>query len=103
VSIAFSPMAVYDIDDAAETLELGRQGSGARFRADLQKVLARLERLPESGAEYEPPSPNYPGLRQMQLIKFWRYTVYYQPTADGIFVVRCLHGSRNVSAIFGSP
>jgi plasmid stabilization system protein ParE len=101
VSIDFTPHAVYDIDDAAERLETRRGGAGARFRRDLQELFVRLERLPQSAEEYEPPSPRFPGLRVAQLSRFKHYAVYYQPTADGILVVRCLHGSRNISAIFG--
>jgi len=103
VSIDFTPHAVYDIDDASERLVIRRGGAGTRFRHDLLELLDRLERLLQSAAEYEPPSPLFPGLRVAQLSKYKRYAVYYQPTADGILVVRCLHCSRNVSVIFGPP
>lgn len=101
MSVNFTPLAVYDIDTAAETLEAGRNGGGQRFREDLAKLLARLERLPESAPSYEPPSPRYPGLRVARLAKFHRYSVYYVITPEGILVVRCVHGSRNIAAIFG--
>lgn len=37
---------------------------------------------------------------QAQLTMFEYYAVYYQPTADGILVVRVLHTSHHVAAIF---
>lgn len=100
MSIDFTPHALYDIDNAAEYLEVERAGGGTRFRNDLQQLLDRLERLPASAALLEPPSSAYSGLRQSQLRVFVHYAVYYQPTADGILVVRILHTSRNVAAIF---
>jgi len=101
VNIDFTPHAVYDIDTAAEYLEVEKEGGGARFRNDLDRVLDRLQRLPESAGLLEPPSARHPGLRVTRLSKFRRYAIYYQHSADGILVVRVLHGSRNVAAIFG--
>jgi toxin ParE1/3/4 len=100
VSIGFTPLAVSDIDTAADYLESERKGSGTRFRDDLIKLLDRLEALPESAALYEPPSPRHPGLRVAQLLKFRKYCVFYLTVPDGIHVVRCLHGARNVAAMF---
>jgi plasmid stabilization system protein ParE len=93
---------VYDIDTAAEQLEADRVGGGARFRENLSTLLARLERFPESAAVYESPSPRYAGLRTAQLSKFRNHAVYYVVTPEGILVVRVLHASRNVAAIFNS-
>jgi toxin ParE1/3/4 len=101
VSVDFTPHAVYDIDTASEYLEAEREGGGPQFRHDLARLLARLERLPESAPLFEPPRPRYPGLRIARLHKFRHYTVYYQPVPGGILVVRCLHGARNIDAIFG--
>jgi plasmid stabilization system protein ParE len=101
VSIDFTPHAVYDIDNAVEYLEVEKVGGGSRFRTELTHLLTRLEQLPESAPLYEPPSPKQPGLRVAQLSKFDRYAVFYRPTPDGILVVRVLHTSRNIAAIFG--
>ena len=101
MSIDFTPLAVYDLDTTSEYLENGQPGGGSGFRANLAKLLEQLERFPESGALYEPPSPRYPGLRVAQLSKFRRYAVYYRPTTAGLLVVRCLNSSRNIGAIFG--
>lgn len=101
MTIDFTPHAVYDIDSAAEYLEVEKDGGGARFKADLTKVLDRLEQFPESAELFDPPAEKQPGLRVTVLSKFDRYTVYYRPTPDGILVVRVLHGSRNAAVIFG--
>ncbi len=101
MSIDFTPHATYDIDTIAEYLEAGRVGGGHRFQDALSRALARLERLPESAAVFEPPSPLYPGLRVARVSsRYQHYAVFYQPTADGVLVVRVLHTSRDIGAIF---
>ncbi|VTU02302.1 Plasmid stabilization system protein OS=Singulisphaera acidiphila (strain ATCC BAA-1392 / DSM 18658 / VKM B-2454 / MOB10) GN=Sinac_3255 PE=4 SV=1: Plasmid_stabil [Gemmataceae bacterium] len=100
MSIDFTPHAVYDIDTASEYLEAEKAGGGGRFRADLTQLLAQLELLPEAADLHDPPNPRHPGLRFRQLPVFWHYAVYYRPVPDGILVVRVLHTSRNVAAIF---
>jgi plasmid stabilization system protein ParE len=100
VSIDFTPHAVYDIDTVAEYLETARPGTGTRFRDELQAVLARLERLPQSAALLDPPSTRYPGVRVASVSRFKHYAVFYLPTNDGILVVRILHTSRDATAIF---
>jgi toxin ParE1/3/4 len=100
VSIDYTPHAIYDIDTISETLEAGRTGGGTRFQSELQTLLARLERFPDSSGLYDPPSPTFPNLRVARLSRFRHHAVFYQPTSDGILVVRVLHTSRNVDLIF---
>ena len=101
MSIGYTPHATHDIDTVAEYLEVGRVGGGRRFQDALRRTLAHLERLPESAAEFDPPTAQYPSLRVTRVSKrYHHYAVFYQPTADGILVVRVLHNSRNIAAIF---
>ena len=101
MSVDFTPHAVYDIDLISDYLDAGRAGGGNRFQSGLQQTLARLELFPESGGLFEPPSNRHPNLRVAPVSRFRSYAVFYQPTADGILVVRVLHNSRNAGAIFG--
>lgn len=99
MSIDFTPHAVYDIDTISEALEAGRTGGGSRFQNELQTLLARLERFPESSGLYDSPSALFPNLRVARLSRFRHHAVFYQPTPDGILVIRVLHTSRNVDLI----
>ena len=89
MSIGYTPHAAHDIDTVAEYLEAGRVGGGGRFQAALRRALARLERLPESAAEIEPPSPLYPGLRVTQLKKFDHYSVFSSQRPMGFSSFAC--------------
>lgn len=101
MSVDFTPHAVYDIDTTANVLEDGQAGGASRFREALRQTFERLDRFPESAALFDPPAARYPSLRVTRVSKRYQYyAVYYQPTADGILVVRVLHNSRDIVAIF---
>ena len=38
---------------------------------------------------------------RVRSLAFGRYVVFFEPTSDGIDVVRVLHGSRDIDATFG--
>jgi plasmid stabilization system protein ParE len=102
VSVEISPRARADIDLEAEDLGLRYgQRTADRFIDGLHQLLSRLDGMPASAVEVDPPYPNHPGLRVAQVQGFPTQTVYYVPITTGIRVVRVLHTSRDTDAIFG--
>jgi plasmid stabilization system protein ParE len=101
VSVDIQPRADGDLEVAGDELDRWQPGTAARFVAQLNDALARLEQLPRLAGKYEPESPDFPDLRVYPIPRDFGYLVFYQPTADGISVVRVLHRSRNLPAIFG--
>jgi len=101
MSIDVQPRAQSDIEVAVDELGCWRASAGHRFLDRLHEALTRLEQLPYIAGQYEPTNPAFPDLRVYTIKKDYGYIVYYVPTADGIAVIRVLHGSRNVAAIFG--
>jgi toxin ParE1/3/4 len=67
-----------------------------RFRAEAQATLQRLAAMPGMGARYEHEHPALTGLRFFPLSRFRNYLIFYRPLADGIEVVRVLHGARDI-------
>jgi plasmid stabilization system protein ParE len=100
MSIEIQPRAAVDIEIAADELERWRAGAETRFIARLNDALARLERLPDLAARHEPESALFPGLREYLIPRDYGYLVFYLPTDEGVSVVRVLHRSRNLPAIF---
>jgi toxin ParE1/3/4 len=100
MSVIYSADAIADLDEIE--YELYRIGPHVArlFQTRLARAVALYERLPLSAAEYEPPDPRFPGLRQFPIRRFRAYAVFYQPTDDGIRIVRVLHTSRDLTAIF---
>lgn len=104
-------------DEVQRTLELLEANplSDPRLRVSRDRLrtlrFATVRRYPQFVSLYLPttdghlPRPIPEMLRrvkgsQAQLKMFEYHAVYYQPTTDGILVVRVLHTSHNVAAIF---
>ncbi len=70
-----------------------------RFFAQTEATLARLAGMPGIGTSYEHEHPALSGLRFFPISRFRKYLVFYRSVADGIEVVRMLHGARDIQAI----
>ncbi len=101
MSIDFQPRSLSDIELAVDDLNLWRAYAGKRFLERLKETLLRLEHFPLLAGKHEPTSPIFPELRVSVIRKDFGYIVFYAPSNDGIIVIRVLHGSRNIDAIFG--
>jgi plasmid stabilization system protein ParE len=112
MSIAFTPDAQADIQDATDDLlvTLGlrvalafqsRLRETLAFQSRLRETLAGLEAFPHSGSPVDPPYPNSPGMRCRPVKKFTARVVYFTPTPTGIRVVRVLHAHQDAGRVFG--
>lgn len=54
------------------------------------------------GELIEPGFSGLPGMRAMNVKQYPRFIIYFQPKPDGIRVLRVLHASRDLDALFGS-
>ena len=56
--------------------------------------------MPGIGAEFEHDHPALAGVRFFPVSRFRNYLVFYRPVADGIEVIRVVHGARDIDTIF---
>lgn len=70
-----------------------------RFFAQAEATFTRLAGMPGMGTPYEHDHPALAGLRYFPVSRFGNYIVFYRPVADGIEIVRVLHGARDVASI----
>lgn len=101
MSIVYSAAALADLDQIEDDLLRVGPHVLQLFQQRLARALSFYESLPLAAPEYQPPDPRFPGLRVFPVRRFESYAFFYQPTDDGIRVVRVLHTSRNIAAIFG--
>lgn len=103
MSIEIPERARWDIEEISDHI---RNDSGPyvaeRFTDRLSKTLALLESLPAMGELIEPGFSGLPGMRAMNVKQYPRFIIYFQPKPDGIRVLRVLHASRDLDALFGS-
>ncbi|MCE9564787.1 MAG: type II toxin-antitoxin system RelE/ParE family toxin [Planctomycetes bacterium] len=100
MSIVYAGAALADLDQIEDDLRQVGIHVLQLFHRRLSRALALRERLPLSAPEYQPPDPRLPGMRYFPIRRFESFAVFYQPTDDGIRVVRVLHTSRNIAVIF---
>jgi toxin ParE1/3/4 len=81
---------------------IGRKSapSARRFLIQAESTFRRLAASPSIGTRYDPDSPALADLRYFPIARFPKYLVFYRPTADGIDVVRVVHGARDLEALF---
>jgi toxin ParE1/3/4 len=70
-----------------------------RFYAQAEATLIRLAGMPGMGTRYEHEHPALDGLRYSPVSGFRLYVVFYRPVADGIELVRVLHGARDLASV----
>jgi len=79
---------------------IGRDSARAanRFLDATDETFAMLAQQPFLGAEYPTKNPRLKGIRVFRVRKFPNHLTFYFARADGIEVVRVLHGARDLDA-----
>lgn len=99
--ITLRPRADQDIDEQFEYLAIEADLAVARrFLAATRETLGKLLRNPEIGSVRTFADERLSELRVWPISGFRRYLVFYLPQPNGIEIVRILHGSRDVDALF---
>jgi toxin ParE1/3/4 len=70
-----------------------------RFFAQAEATFTRLAAMPGMGTHYDHDHPALAELRFFPISRFPKYIVFYRPAADGIQIVRVLHGARDIAGI----
>ena len=82
---------------------IGRHNVAAsrRFLRAVDKALEQLAELPEMGALWSPGNPALADVRYWSIRKFENHVIFYRPLADGIEVLRVLHGAQDIDRLLG--
>jgi toxin ParE1/3/4 len=70
-----------------------------RYFAQAEATFTRLAGMPGIGTTYDHDHPALAGLRFLPISRFRKYLVFYRPVADGIEIVRVLHGARDIQSV----
>lgn len=70
-------------------------GTAERFLAATEASFDDLAKQPLIGAPLRFGPPELAGLRKWSVKGFENYLVFYMPRADGVSIVRVLHGARD--------
>jgi toxin ParE1/3/4 len=88
--IELSPLANRDIIDIAATIAADRPRIAARFLARLDHLFKLFIKHPLLGERYQTAKH-----RTARRFPVDSYVIYYQPTDEGVLILRVLHGARD--------
>lgn len=97
--ITLRPQARHDIVDLAIYMADQSPDAAARFMDSAEHTCEFLRQNPQAGAFYPTENNRLTGLRVFQIHGFPNHLVFYQESANGIEVLRVLHGARNVDSV----
>ena len=94
------PKADRDLDDQAYYLATqARSEVGHRFLVAAHETFSLLATQPEIGWHSKFKIPALRSLRVFRVAGFERMLILYRPRADGVEILRVIHGSRNLEAL----
>jgi toxin ParE1/3/4 len=67
-----------------------------RFFTQAEATFTRLAGMPGMGAPYEHEHPALAGVRVLPVSRFKKHLDFYRPVAEGIEILRVLHGGRDI-------
>jgi toxin ParE1/3/4 len=70
-----------------------------RFFVQAEATITQLAHMPGMGTRYDQDHPALAELRYIPVSRSRNYLVFYRSVADGIEVVRVLHGARDIAGI----
>ena len=71
-----------------------------RFIEAAEEAFNKLVAMPEKGTKREYFHPKLKSLRMWPIPDFPKVLIFYWPKGDGVEVVRVLHSSRDIEALF---
>ena len=89
-----------DAIEQAVVIAADNPGAADRFFEAIDQTLQLLAEMPEMGAARIYRDPALEGLRMHPVRGFPQHLLFYLPLADGIELVRVLHGKRNIERLF---
>jgi len=94
------PRADLDVIEAFAFLATRNPDAARRFVEAVEHTLLKIEASPEDGNRYLRAQREHEDWRYVRLPGFKKYLVFYRVGALDVEVVRVVHGSRDLEAIF---
>jgi toxin ParE1/3/4 len=89
-----------DLVEIACLIVRDKSSAAMRFLDAAESTFKTLARSPELGSRGEFRSAHLADIQRWRVKGFENYLIFYCAIADGIQVVRILHGARDIEAIF---
>lgn len=97
----FLQKAEEDIEEILLYISHDNPAAAVAVREAIENTCETIARMPEIGSRRTVDNPLLEGIRLLPVKKFENYLIFYQPTEEGVLIVRVLHGARDIAALFG--
>lgn len=98
--LTLRPKAQADIEAIVDYLLVERPPSAKDFVSTLQNTFDLLAENPKIGATRQYRQKTLSGMRMFPMKQFSAYLIFYLHNDQTLDVVRVLHGSKDISALF---
>lgn len=98
--IRVRPAAEKDVDDLALFIAKSSPSQAMRFYDAVNSTYKMILEAPERWPVYGFVHPRLNDLRKRSVLEFPKHLVFYRIDADMVEVVRILHGTRDLAAVF---
>ena len=88
-----------DLYEIATYIGADNPDAAMRFLDAAEKEFKSLAAMPGKGRPRRFKNPRLSGVRSWRVEGFVNYLIFYRPLADGIEVIRVLHGARDIERI----
>lgn len=92
-----TPDAEMDLELIQDHIALDSERQAEKFLERLPAEFGRLAAMPRMGRGH----PDFGA--DVRSIPLRPYIIYYQPLADGVEILRVIHGARDLRKAFGDP
>jgi toxin ParE1/3/4 len=89
-----------DVNAIADYIARDSLDASLRFYRAVEEAIERLAEMPGMGAIYESKNPRFATIRIWPITGFRNFLVCYLPFADGVEVLRMIHGAMDVNRVF---
>jgi len=99
--IVFSDAALADILEQSDWYadKVGRK-LAKRWEDGVTSTLLRIAKAPGIGSLCEFSADELRGMRRLSVVGFPRHLIFYQAREHEIFILRTLHGARDLESLF---
>jgi toxin ParE1/3/4 len=98
--VIIRPAADADIDSQWLYLAQRNPDAARRFLIGCRAAFELLAERPGIGRNYGLTDPALADVRRWIVPGFRRHLIIYRPVPDGVEIIRVLHGSRDIPAVF---
>lgn len=91
--------ALRDLEHRSDYIYQHNPRAALRFLDAAEATIRHLATSPGIGTSYDPDHPALAELRFFPITRFKNDLVFYRPLADGIEVLRVLHGAQDIHRI----